>query len=170
MSRRIYLVIAVLLAAMIGAYGCRSAPAEVSTETPVPAEETEPPQPTATPEATEVVPTEEPTPEPTEPEPSPTEPETSPTVTPEPEEPTATPEPAEPTATAEPATELPDAEGEVLLEQRCTVCHTLDRVERAQKTREEWVTTVERMIGLGAQLSESEKTVLVDYLTETYGP
>jgi cytochrome c5 len=133
----------------------------VSTETPVPAEETEPPQPTATPEATEVVPTEEPTPEPTEPEPSPTEPEPSPTVSPEPDE---------PTATAEPTTEPPGAEGEVLLEERCTACHTLDRVERAQKTQEEWVTTVERMIGLGAQLSESEKTTLVDYLAETYGP
>jgi len=29
---------------------------------------------------------------------------------------------------------------------------------------------VTRMIGNGAQLTEAEKTVLVDYLAKTYGP
>jgi len=164
MRRRSSLLIALLLATTIAAQGCGPAATDVSTDTPVPAVETEPPEPTA------VIPTEEHTVEPTEPEPSPTEPQPTPTTTPQPEEPTATPEPEEPTATPEPTAQPTEPEGQVLLEERCTACHGLDRVEQAQKSREAWVTTVDRMVGYGVQLSESERTVLLDYLVETYGP
>jgi cytochrome c5 len=115
------------------------------------------------PTATEVVPTEEPTNTAT---PQPTEPEPTSTPTAEPQEPTASATAPPPSPTAESG----ESEGRVLLEERCTVCHTLDRVERAQKTREEWVSTVDRMVGLGAQLSDAEMEVLIDYLVETYGP
>jgi mono/diheme cytochrome c family protein len=122
-----------------------------------------------TPTATEAIATDEPTAEPIEPEPSPTEPEPTATVTPEPVEPTATPQP-EPTATPKPTAEPAEAEGRVLLEERCSECHGLDRVERAQKSREEWVSTVDRMVGYGARLSDAETVLLLDYLVETYGP
>jgi cytochrome c5 len=118
-------------------------------------EPTPTPEPTAEPTAE---PTEEPTAEPTE------EPTAEPTDEPT-EEPTATAEPT-PTATTDDA----PAEGQVLLEERCTVCHSLARVESAQKTREEWASTVDRMIDRGAQLSDGERTVVIDYLAETYGP
>jgi len=59
---------------------------------------------------------------------------------------------------------------EQLLQDRCTSCHSLAQVEGAQKTREEWDTTVSRMVGKGAQLSEDEQAALVEYLAETYGP
>jgi len=170
MRRRIYLLIAFFLAASIGAQGCGQSATEVSTATPVPAQETEPPEPKATSEATEVIVTEEPTVEPTEPEPSPTESEPTATATPQPEEPTATAEPEEPTATPEPTAEPAEPEGQLLLEGQCTACHGLGRVESAQKSRDEWATTVDRMVGYGAQLSGSERTVLLDYLVETYGP
>ncbi len=170
MPRRIYLLIVFVLATTVLAQGCGPAATEVSTAAPV---ATERPEPTATAEATEateVPATEEPTAEPTEPEPSPTEPEPSPMVTPEPEAPTATAEPEEPAATPEPTAEPAEPEGQVLLEARCTACHGLDRVESAQKSREEWVATVDRMVDYGAQLSESEQGVLLDYLVDTYGP
>jgi hypothetical protein len=61
-------------------------------------------------------------------------------------------------------------DGETLLQERCTVCHSLNRVEQAQKSSEEWQQNVTRMMNKGAKLSEHEKTVLVEYLTETYGP
>lgn len=93
--------------------------------------------------------------------PEPTAVEATPTATPQPEEPTETPDPTAP---------IDEPEGQVLLEERCTVCHTLDRVERAQKSRESWVDTVDRMIGYGAQLSDSERTMLLDYLVDVYGP
>jgi mono/diheme cytochrome c family protein len=59
--------------------------------------------------------------------------------------------------------------GEVLLEERCTECHGLDRVTSLEQTRGEWEQTVENMINRGAQLTEDEKTVLVDYLADEYG-
>jgi mono/diheme cytochrome c family protein len=76
----------------------------------------------------------------------------------------------DPTATPEPTSESAKPTGLVLLEERCMVCHGLGQVERAQKSRNEWLSTVDRMIGKGAQLSEDEKGVLIDYLVETYGP
>ena len=62
------------------------------------------------------------------------------------------------------------ASGEELLQDRCTQCHTLDRVQTASKSLAEWQTTVERMRTKGAQLTEDEVQVLTEYLADTYGP
>jgi cytochrome c5 len=77
-----------------------------------------------------------------------------------------------PTATAaameasQPAAPAPG--GQTLLQERCTACHTLNRVVSAHKTADQWAAAVGRMIGKGAQLSAEEKQVLVDYLAKTY--
>jgi mono/diheme cytochrome c family protein len=60
--------------------------------------------------------------------------------------------------------------GQALMQERCSVCHSLDRVTSAQKTADQWKTTVDRMINHGAQLTSSEKTTLIDYLAQTYHP
>jgi cytochrome c5 len=62
------------------------------------------------------------------------------------------------------------ADGETLLQERCTICHDLVRVTGAKKDRAGWEQTVDRMIGRGAQLNEAERVVLINYLTETYRP
>ena len=59
-------------------------------------------------------------------------------------------------------------DGQTLLQERCTVCHDLNRVTSAQKTAAQWTTTVERMIGNGAQLDAQEQQMLIDYLAQTY--
>jgi cytochrome c5 len=61
-------------------------------------------------------------------------------------------------------------DGATLLDTRCSVCHSADRPKQAKKTRDQWDQTVTRMIGKGAQLTDAEKVVLVDYLAKTYGP
>ncbi len=61
-------------------------------------------------------------------------------------------------------------DGQTLLEERCVQCHGLDRVTSQRMTEEAWRANVERMIGLGAQLNEAEKEVLVTYLAQEYGP
>ena len=80
----------------------------------------------------------------------------------------------EPTQAPAPDTAVPEQapaeDGEALLEARCSQCHSADRAKQVTKTRDEWDQTVTRMIDKGAQLTEAEKTVLVDYLTDTYGP
>ena len=105
------------------------------------------------------------------------QPTTPPTEVPQEEEltapPTEIPEEDEPTV---PPTEIPQEEeppagdGAALLEERCTVCHGLDRTTSKQKTREEWEKTVVRMVNKGAQLNEEEQAILIAYLAETYGP
>lgn len=101
-------------------------------------------------------PTPTPVPKPTEP-PKPTvAPTTVPTKAPEP---TKVPEPTKPPAVLD---------GAALLQERCTVCHNLDRVKSASKTKDQWLATVDRMISKGAKLNDAEKAVLVDYLAKTY--
>jgi cytochrome c5 len=83
---------------------------------------------------------------------------------------TEVPAPTEALATEAPATEEVPAtlDGKSLVEERCTQCHDLGRVERAKKTEEEWRATVERMVGKGAQLNEAEQELVIKYLAETY--
>lgn len=75
-------------------------------------------------------------------------------------------ETAVPTQVEEPTPSTLD--GETLVQERCTECHDLGRVERAKKTEEEWKATVERMVGIGAQLNQAEQELVIQYLTETY--
>lgn len=56
-------------------------------------------------------------------------------------------------------------DGAQLVETRCTVCHTRDRIDAANKTPAEWEATVQRMIGNGAQLTPEEQQAVVEYLS-----
>ena len=58
--------------------------------------------------------------------------------------------------------------GQTLLQERCSVCHSTDRVTSAHKTAAEWTTTVERMVSNGAQLDSQEQQTLIDYLAANY--
>jgi len=60
------------------------------------------------------------------------------------------------------------ADGASLMQSRCSVCHSTDRITSAHKTADEWNTTVTRMISHGAQLNTTEEQTLVDYLAATY--
>jgi cytochrome c5 len=78
-----------------------------------------------------------------------------------------------PPATAAPyeAETAPASEinAEILLETRCTVCHTLERVEKKKLDRAGWEKIVERMKGHGAKVNDDEREALVEYLAATYG-
>ena len=75
-----------------------------------------------------------------------------------------------PAPTEAPATEEAPAtlDGQSLVEERCTQCHGLGQVERSKKTEEEWKATVERMVGKGTQLDQTEQELVIKYLAETY--
>jgi len=79
-------------------------------------------------------------------------------------------QPTQPSQETPPTAAPPAGDGAALLEERCTVCHSLDRVTSASKTRQEWEQTVTRMVGKGARLNADEQEILISYLTETYGP
>lgn len=56
-----------------------------------------------------------------------------------------------------------------LMQERCSVCHPLDRIMGAHYTAAEWKTVVDAMIAHGAQLTPEQETVVVNYLSATYG-
>jgi mono/diheme cytochrome c family protein len=60
------------------------------------------------------------------------------------------------------------AQGERLLEERCSVCHKADIPKNARKSRSEWERTVTKMMDRGAKLSPEEKKILVRYLSAVY--
>jgi hypothetical protein len=59
-------------------------------------------------------------------------------------------------------------DGQALAQKACTACHTFDRIQNARKTNAEWTSTVQRMVGKGAQLIPDEQQAVIDYLSKTY--
>ncbi len=56
-------------------------------------------------------------------------------------------------------------DGNALVAERCTVCHTRERIDTASKDQAGWAATVDRMIGYGAQLNADERQAVIDYLS-----
>lgn len=58
--------------------------------------------------------------------------------------------------------------GKSVLNQKCVQCHDISRVKNYQSDPEGWAMTVDRMMMLGAELSDEQYEQLVDYLALTY--
>lgn len=58
--------------------------------------------------------------------------------------------------------------GKSILNQKCVQCHDISRVKNYQDDPEGWAMTVDRMVMLGAELSDEQYEQLVDYLALTY--
>lgn len=69
--------------------------------------------------------------------------------------------------TATPAITGSTDPGAQLVQAKCTMCHTIDRVEEAEKSREEWVTSVDRMKSNGLVVTDAEYATIVDFLSGT---
>ena len=76
----------------------------------------------------------------------------------------ATPLNPQDTAVASPTEINQDAQMEALILEKLQGHHSIDVVLNASKTREEWVTTLDRMIAKGAVISDEEKTLIIDWL------
>lgn len=85
---------------------------------------------------------------------------------------TATPAPTVVTTPA-PATAAPHVEialtPKELFETKCSLCHSLDDPRSVRRSYDGWLSTVRRMIGNGAPLTDEEAEVVAGYLAETYG-
>jgi|GEM_PF-486455 len=53
---------------------------------------------------------------------------------------------------------------EALIAEKAAPQHDLGFILGQEKTREEWETTIDRMIGYGAEINEEEKQIIIDYL------
>lgn len=56
-----------------------------------------------------------------------------------------------------------------LVQERCSKCHLLTRVESVRYAATEWKIIVDLMISRAAQLTPEEETVVVDYLATNFG-
>jgi len=54
--------------------------------------------------------------------------------------------------------------GAAVVQRRCAVCHTLDRVESAKKDEAAWNATIDRMRTKGAVVSAAEQAQIIEYL------
>src|SRR5262249_58309088 len=59
----------------------------------------------------------------------------------------------------------PDAVATNLVNTACAACHTLDRVKNKVGDKDAWTTTVTRMQGKGAALTDEQVPVVVEFLT-----
>ena len=59
--------------------------------------------------------------------------------------------------------------GATLVQERCTKCHPLTRVERSRYTPAQWETIVNTMISKGAEVTPEEEPVIVNYLATNFG-
>lgn len=61
-------------------------------------------------------------------------------------------------------------EGKTLFEQKCSVCHGLDRATARTETKERWNEIIKEMQGKRADwISGDDAAKILDYLSSTYG-
>jgi cytochrome c5 len=59
-------------------------------------------------------------------------------------------------------------EARLLLEAKCTMCHSTDLIAQQRLDRKHWEHIVQKMQSWGAMLSQDEMAALVRYLAATY--
>jgi cytochrome c5 len=63
---------------------------------------------------------------------------------------------------------LPAGAGKELVQSRCTVCHTLDRIVESRRSHEDWDDLVKMMTDFGAELDEKDQKIVIDYLAKSF--
>jgi cytochrome c5 len=66
------------------------------------------------------------------------------------------------------ASHTPAADGEAVFARACLVCHGVDLTEQQRLSPTGWTREVEKMMRWGAQVSDAEKTALVNFLAARY--
>ncbi|GAB4409319.1 MAG: hypothetical protein OHK0032_04870 [Thermodesulfovibrionales bacterium] len=55
-----------------------------------------------------------------------------------------------------------------LLEQKCSICHSIERPKSQRKTPKQWDDTVMRMRENGCPITDDEAREIIDYLSNNY--
>ena len=84
---------------------------------------------------------------------------------------TAPPVPAPPVpAPASTAPEPPPGPALVVINERCSTCHTTASVFNQRRSADDWAATVQLMVDRGADLTPDDMTMVIDYLAANFGP
>ena len=68
------------------------------------------------------------------------------------------------------AQELPDGPGKAVVQTACSQCHSLEVVIGQPRSRDAWTDLVSQMVGNGAQLSDDDYNLVIEYLAAHFGP
>jgi competence ComEA-like helix-hairpin-helix protein len=66
--------------------------------------------------------------------------------------------------------DLPEAKGRDLYEKICGACHGTDVVFKTRTTKEKWKNTVDEMASRGAEGTDEQLDIIIDYLAKCFGP
>ena len=78
-------------------------------------------------------------------------------------------EPPKPAAPAE-APAAPVLDGKTLFDNKCSVCHGIDRATARRESKEKWASIVKEMQGKKADwISDDDASKIVDYLAAEHG-
>jgi hypothetical protein len=69
-----------------------------------------------------------------------------------------------------PSKPLPPGPMQAKIKAACTQCHTASRITKQHMSRQEWDAQLDKMIGLGANVPDSERKAFLNYLTKNFGP
>jgi competence protein ComEA len=64
--------------------------------------------------------------------------------------------------------QLPDGPGKAETERVCKGCHELERSISPRQDRAGWQQTLDKMVSLGAEISEQDYNTVLDYLAKNY--
>jgi hypothetical protein len=64
---------------------------------------------------------------------------------------------------------LPPGPGHDQVAATCVVCHPATQVTDRRMSESEWSETLDRMIGLGAKITEEDRPVVLQYLSSNFG-
>ena len=67
-------------------------------------------------------------------------------------------------------TPLPDGAGKAAAETTCLPCHASDIIRQQRLTKQQWTATLTKMANWGADVSDPQKEVLLEYLVTHFGP
>jgi len=65
---------------------------------------------------------------------------------------------------------LPPGPMQAKVKAACTQCHAATKISSQHKSRQEWNVQLDKMIGLGAEVPDSERAAFLNYLTKNFGP
>ena len=65
---------------------------------------------------------------------------------------------------------LPPGPMQAKVKATCTQCHNASRITEQHLTRQEWSEQLDKMVALGAEVPDSDRPALLNYLTKNFGP
>lgn len=65
---------------------------------------------------------------------------------------------------------LPDGPGKDAVAKVCSECHATDNIRKLRLSRDEWSDKIGEMVDRGAEISEAERSAVLDYLLQNFGP